>query len=291
MSNAMFKKACLISLLSVLVSAGLAIGQPRVVLALEADISGCKIKFSWLENGQQEKDTITTSSGAYATYRVSVPNTTACESYRVYVKSSTNIKKCFDVSKGRPEEGDFIVFRENSPFSASAFITKLTASVTCDTIISRVDSKQWSPQMTIKGIVAASTSPRNTQTSPTTQSPANTPPTNQANTPKVTGSVTPAAPYPVSVPDYDAPTGKGLKNLLSAESVPEFLVQLMKVLLGLLGGIAVIVILYGAFRMATSQGNPTATGAAKKTIIWALAGLVLALLSYSIVAVLQGLLQ
>ena len=89
--------------------------------------------------------------------------------------------------------------------------------------------------------------------------------------------------------NYDATTGS-LGNLLSGsiDSVPQFLVRLAKIIFILLGGVAAIVILVGAFRMAMSQGNQEGLSAAKRNITWAVIGLVVAILSYSIVAILQS---
>jgi len=96
-----------------------------------------------------------------------------------------------------------------------------------------------------------------------------------------------------SVPNYDEPADKnhpGLIGLINVESVPEFFASLLKFILLAVSGFAIIIILIGSFRMAMSQGKTEALTAAKKTITWAIIGLVVALLSYSIVAVLQGVL-
>jgi hypothetical protein len=48
---------------------------------------------------------------------------------------------------------------------------------------------------------------------------------------------------------------------------------------------------YGGFQMVISSGNPDALKTAKATITWAILGLVVALLSYSIVGIVQSLLE
>lgn len=55
------------------------------------------------------------------------------------------------------------------------------------------------------------------------------------------------------------------------------------VLLFLLGAIAVIMIIIGGIRYATSNGDSSATKAAKDTILYAVIGLIVAILSYAIV--------
>ncbi len=127
---------------------------------------------------------------------------------------------------------------------------------------------------------AGSTTPTNTSTVNPGTSPVNTGGgASQANIPNNT---------PITnVPDYDKSNGE-LTKLINTDNVPEFLASLVKFLLLLIAGLSVIVILIGAFRMAMSQGKSEALTAGKKTITWAIIGLVVALLSYSIVAILQS---
>jgi hypothetical protein len=49
-------------------------------------------------------------------------------------------------------------------------------------------------------------------------------------------------------------------------------------------------IVIGGFRMVVSQGNEHGVGQAKKTITWAIVGLIVAVMAYSIVAIVQSLL-
>ena len=55
------------------------------------------------------------------------------------------------------------------------------------------------------------------------------------------------------------------------------------VLLFVLGAIAVIMIIIGGIRYATSNGDASATKAAKDTIMYAVIGLIVAILAYAIV--------
>ena len=54
-------------------------------------------------------------------------------------------------------------------------------------------------------------------------------------------------------------------------------------ILFLLGIVAVIMIIYGGFRYVASGGDPTGTQNAKNTILYAVIGLIVAMLSYAIV--------
>lgn len=93
----------------------------------------------------------------------------------------------------------------------------------------------------------------------------------------------------VTAPNYDAYT-KSLDPLINASSIPDLVASLIKRFLQGVAAITVIIILVGAFRMVMSQGNTEALTAGRKTVTWAVIGLGVALLSYSIVAILQSLL-
>ena len=58
----------------------------------------------------------------------------------------------------------------------------------------------------------------------------------------------------------------------------------VNVLLFILGAIAVIVIIIGGIRYTTSNGDPGQTKAAKDTILYAVIGLIVAILAYAIVS-------
>ncbi|MEK7620836.1 MAG: pilin [Patescibacteria group bacterium] len=59
--------------------------------------------------------------------------------------------------------------------------------------------------------------------------------------------------------------------------------DVINIMLYLAGAIAVVMIVVGGIRYITSDGDPGAASKAKNTIIYALVGLVIAVMSYSIV--------
>jgi hypothetical protein len=63
---------------------------------------------------------------------------------------------------------------------------------------------------------------------------------------------------------------------------------IVNVLLFILGAIAVIMIIIGGIRYATSGGDASSTKAAKDTILYAVIGLVVAILAYAIVNFILG---
>lgn len=57
----------------------------------------------------------------------------------------------------------------------------------------------------------------------------------------------------------------------------------LRLVFGLLGGIALIIVTLAGFKYVLSQGNPQETAKAKNTILYALVGLVVAITAFSIV--------
>ncbi|OIP22675.1 hypothetical protein COX95_01635 [bacterium CG_4_10_14_0_2_um_filter_33_32] len=66
------------------------------------------------------------------------------------------------------------------------------------------------------------------------------------------------------------------------------LTNLINVALALVSTIAVIFIIVGGFQYITSAGNPDNIGRAKTTILYAIIGLILAIISFSIINFLTG---
>ena len=60
--------------------------------------------------------------------------------------------------------------------------------------------------------------------------------------------------------------------------------NITKVAMGLLAGISVIMIIIGGIKYVTSQGESAAVGSAKNTILYAVIGLIVAILASTIVA-------
>lgn len=67
------------------------------------------------------------------------------------------------------------------------------------------------------------------------------------------------------------------------DNANSFIATIVKDLLFALGVVAVIMIIIGAFRYVTSSGNSGAITSAKNTILYAVVGLIVALLAYAIV--------
>jgi len=62
----------------------------------------------------------------------------------------------------------------------------------------------------------------------------------------------------------------------------------LRLVFGVAGAIAVLIITIAAFQYVLSQGDPQATAKAKNTIIYALIGLVICLTAFSIVTFVVG---
>ena len=74
----------------------------------------------------------------------------------------------------------------------------------------------------------------------------------------------------------------------SPTSVPNAITTIVNTMLFLIGIISVIMIIIGGFRYVLSAGNTQNTTAAKDTILYAVIGLVVALLAYAIVNFVLG---
>ncbi len=88
--------------------------------------------------------------------------------------------------------------------------------------------------------------------------------------------------------DYDAPIGY-LQNLLNIDSVPGLIVRLLQIMLGVIGVVTTIILILSGFRLVAMGDNEAERTKAKKAITWAIIGLVVSLLSFSIVAIVQRL--
>lgn len=92
--------------------------------------------------------------------------------------------------------------------------------------------------------------------------------------------------------DLDKPVGFLFNPLNDDLSRPEaILLRIVNILLMLAGILAVIFIIIGGFLMVVSAGNEARLRQGKKTLIYAIAGLILTLLSFSIVAIIQSVLS
>lgn len=80
----------------------------------------------------------------------------------------------------------------------------------------------------------------------------------------------------------------GQCNLVKSSGLEANIWTIISFVLGLLGGIAVIVIIIGGFMYVTSSGDSSKVSAAKNTILYAVIGLVVAMLSVAIIAFVNG---
>ncbi|HEX3099852.1 MAG TPA: fibronectin type III domain-containing protein [Patescibacteria group bacterium] len=80
-------------------------------------------------------------------------------------------------------------------------------------------------------------------------------------------------------------------NPLTKDTLPELLATILRILFALIGTVAVIIIIIAGFRMVLASGNQTELTKAKAAITWAVIGLVIALMAFSIVAIIQKLIQ
>lgn len=89
------------------------------------------------------------------------------------------------------------------------------------------------------------------------------------------------ADHPKPILEFNKPINNTVSGLLQ---------RAINILLGLIASVSVIFIMIGGFRLAFSQGKTEAIEAGKKTITWAIAGLVIALLAFAIVRIVLNIL-
>lgn len=80
-------------------------------------------------------------------------------------------------------------------------------------------------------------------------------------------------------------------NPLEKETLPQLFASILRILFVLIGTVAVIIIIIAGFRMVMSSGNEAELTKAKQALTWAIVGLIVALMSFSIVAIVQKLIQ
>lgn len=87
----------------------------------------------------------------------------------------------------------------------------------------------------------------------------------------------------IGIDPKDVHINRGVANPTTVENV-------LHLVLGVAGAVAVLIITIAGFKYVISQGNPQEAAKAKDTIIYALVGLLIAALGYSIVSfVVKGL--
>ena len=80
-------------------------------------------------------------------------------------------------------------------------------------------------------------------------------------------------------------TPKNVTGTASGDNAYELLITVTNWVLGIVGAIAVLFIIYGGFRYITSQGNQQQMDTAKNILIKAIIGLVIVVVAYVIVRI------
>jgi|SRR5581483_12007108 len=83
--------------------------------------------------------------------------------------------------------------------------------------------------------------------------------------------------------------GFGGGGISSSQSLPELISNVVKIMLMFAGIIAVVFIIIGGYQYITSAGNDEAAEKGKKTLVNAIIGIVVIVLSYAIISVITNL--
>ncbi len=89
---------------------------------------------------------------------------------------------------------------------------------------------------------------------------------------------------------YDSSVGTFF-NAFEFDNISEGIARVVQIMLVVAGMLAVLFIVYGGFMMVLNSGNSSAVAKARLTVIYAVAGLLLSLFSFSIVAIIQRLIN
>lgn len=104
--------------------------------------------------------------------------------------------------------------------------------------------------------------------------------------PALAQTAAPSAPSPISTRDLPDVIGGVTGGETNARELAR---TILNFLLGFLGFLAVIMIIYGGFRYMTAGGEEQGLDSAKKIILYAIVGIIVILLSFAIVnTVLKG---
>ncbi len=96
--------------------------------------------------------------------------------------------------------------------------------------------------------------------------------------------VTPIIPKPDNIPGPEESAQGEQEKIFGNKILPRIAV----IAIGLVGGLSLLFLVIAGVRFATAFGNEEAVGNAKKQAIFAVVGLVLAMLSYAIVSILTN---
>lgn len=80
-----------------------------------------------------------------------------------------------------------------------------------------------------------------------------------------------------------ATKGAYLSNPLGTTNAPQLIGRIIKAALGVVGSVALLMFIYGGFMWLTSAGSPDRITKGKNVIVWAVIGLVVIFLSYTMV--------
>lgn len=118
-----------------------------------------------------------------------------------------------------------------------------------------------------------------TQTPPTQTPPTQTPPT-QTPPGQTTGGT--------AACDYNTNSTVICNPISGTTDAKQLLIKIIKYLLSIIALVAVAVIVISGFRLVISQGNESQVKAARSAITYAIVGLFVAALAYSIIAIIDG---
>lgn len=82
--------------------------------------------------------------------------------------------------------------------------------------------------------------------------------------------------------------GNCVNRSAGTRTLPQFIRSIINILLFAIGAVAVVMIIVGGFKYTVSNGDQSAVTSAKNTILYAVVGLVIAILAFAVVEFVAG---
>lgn len=246
----------------------------------------CDLQVSLIENGQAVKAT-SVNINDYQKFglRVATTGCFASEWVRVNFKVGNGGLQVFSAPVQSPMSQDFTFGKPG--MSTITYIAEKSASGSTWGVL---DSGYIKKELTVNWVTGTTPTPVGNPSGPTgtttTTSPATSTTTGPQEAAGLSNSQINSGVTVSTNQSLDTILGT-FSNPLEFETVPELIIRLINIGLLLAAMVTVIVIIVGGFNLVTAAGNETKITKGKRSIMWAIAGLIVCLLSFSIVAIIQ----
>jgi hypothetical protein len=246
----------------------------------------CEIKISWLKDNKPISPPVEIAISEYQKYLMVVNIPAGCGNYvRGRYDQGSSIKDKVLFPEEPTNNGPF---EKRIPFGEPAkdeYVYRIQTAATNNFTITATNFTEKRVGVRFVDRPGGAPAPVNTGTSTGNSNSSTNSTTNSGG-----GGTKPSTGVNANIIDPDQVIGR-FWNPLDFESVPELITNLIRILFILTGLAAVIVIILAGFRLVIDNGNETQVRKAKDAITWAIVGLIVSILAFSIVAIVQRVIQ